>query len=85
MTSIQLLYPIIVMFIMIIFLHEKFHWHMGAAVLLAVLGVASTPLGGGKSDERSGSLLLGDRAVPRRWIVERAVLCRHQGIAGSAG
>lgn len=37
--TIQFLYPVMVMLIMIFFFQEKFYWHVGLAVLLAVAGV----------------------------------------------
>lgn len=34
-TTLQFLYPIMVILIMVFFFHEKYHWYMGFAVLLA--------------------------------------------------
>lgn len=38
--TIQFLYPLMVLLIMVLFFHERFSWRMGAAVTLAVAGVA---------------------------------------------
>lgn len=38
--TIQFLFPVMVMLIMIVFFHERFQWHTGAALALAVVGVA---------------------------------------------
>lgn len=38
--TIQFLYPLMVLLIMVLFFHERFSWRMGAAVALAVAGVA---------------------------------------------
>lgn len=43
--TLQFLYPVMVMVIMIAFFHERFRWQTCAAVLLAVLGVALLSLG----------------------------------------
>lgn len=43
--TIQFLYPVMVMLIMIFFFHEKFYWHVAWAVMLAVCGVALLSLG----------------------------------------
>lgn len=58
-TTLQFLYPIMVMLIMIFFFHEKFHWYMGVSVLLAFLGVALLSFGGEGSQGASNSLFLG--------------------------
>lgn len=58
-TTLQFLYPIMVMLIMIFFYHEKFHWYTGVAVGLAFFGVALLSFGGGDSGENHGSMALG--------------------------
>ena len=58
-TTLQFLYPIMVMLIMIFFFHEKYHWYMGLAVVLAFSGVALLSFGGSASHENTGSLPLG--------------------------
>lgn len=45
--TIQFLYPVLVMLIMIGFFHERFYWHIGLAVVLAIVGVALLSLGPG--------------------------------------
>lgn len=45
--TIQFLYPVLVMLIMIGFFHERFFWHIGLAVVLAIVGVALLSLGPG--------------------------------------
>ena len=45
--TIQFLYPVLVMLIMIVFFHEQFYWHIGVAVVLAIVGVALLSLGPG--------------------------------------
>lgn len=45
--TIQFLYPVMVMLIMVFFFHEKFYWHVGLAVLLAVAGVGLLSAGPG--------------------------------------
>ncbi|MDE5831558.1 MAG: DMT family transporter [Desulfovibrio sp.] len=45
--TIQFLYPVMVMLIMIFFFHERFDWRVGLAVILAVAGVALLSLGPG--------------------------------------
>lgn len=45
--TIQFLYPVMVMLIMIFFFHEKFYWRVTWAVLLAVLGVGLLSTGPG--------------------------------------
>lgn len=45
--TIQFLYPVMVMLIMIFFFHEKFYWHVALAVCLAVAGVAILSSGPG--------------------------------------
>lgn len=43
--TIQFLYPVMVMLIMVVFFHERFNWQTGLAVCLAVAGVALLSLG----------------------------------------
>lgn len=38
--TLQFLYPVIVMLIMILFFHERFYWHVALAIAFAVAGVA---------------------------------------------
>lgn len=45
--TIQFLYPVMVMLIMVFFFHEKFYWQVGCAVLLAVIGVGVLSVGPG--------------------------------------
>lgn len=43
--TIQFLYPLMVMLIMIGFFHEKFHWQTGLAAALAIVGVGALSCG----------------------------------------
>ena len=44
--TIQFLYPVMVMLIMIAFFHERFYWNVGLAVALALAGVALLSVAG---------------------------------------
>ncbi len=45
--TIQFLYPVMVMLIMIFFFQEKFHWHTACAIMLAICGVGTLSTGPG--------------------------------------
>ena len=53
--TIQFLYPVMVMLIMIAFFHERFYWSVGLAVVLALGGVALLSLAGPQSGATSVS------------------------------
>lgn len=59
--TIQFLYPVMVMLIMIAFFHERFYWNVGLAVALATGGVAllslSGPQGGAATVSFTGVVL----------------------------
>ena len=54
--TIQFLYPVMVMLIMIAFFHEPFYWNVGLAVALALGGVALLSLAGPQSGAATVSL-----------------------------
>ena len=53
--TIQFLYPVMVMLIMIAFFHERFYWNVGLAVALALGGVALLSLAGPQSSQQAGA------------------------------
>ena len=53
--TIQFLYPVMVMLIMIVFFHERFYWSVGLAVVLALAGVALLSLAGPQTGAASVS------------------------------
>ena len=55
--TLQFLYPVMVMLIMIVFFHERFSWTIALSIVLAVSGVAL--LSGGPSDGGRSISLLG--------------------------
>ena len=55
--TLQFLYPVMVMLIMIVFFHERFSWTIALSIVLAVSGVAL--LSGGPSDGGQSISLLG--------------------------
>ena len=54
--TIQFLYPVMVMLIMIVFFHERFYWNVGLAVALALAGVALLSMAGPQSGASTVSL-----------------------------
>ena len=44
--TIQFLYPVMVMLIMVVVFHERFYWRIGVAVVLAAIGVGLLSAGG---------------------------------------
>jgi len=60
--TLQFLYPVMVMLIMVIFFHERFRWQTCAAVVLAVLGIALLSLGAPKQAPE-GAVWTADRVA----------------------
>ncbi|MDE5879138.1 MAG: DMT family transporter, partial [Desulfovibrio sp.] len=54
--TIQFLYPVMVMLIMIAFFHERFYWNVGLAVALALGGVALLSIAGPQTGAATVSL-----------------------------